>query len=226
MNKTIFKNWKLYEILWVTVATLSTLGLSLYWGDSPLAIVSSLTGILSVILVAKRMSLNYLFGAINVSTYAILSYQASFYGEVMLNALYYLPMQFIGLYMWKKAKEENDGEIESKSLSTEGRIRLVGISVSLVIFYGFFLKSLGNYLPFLDSTSTILSIIAMILMVKQFMEQWVIWVIINVVSIIMWAFSLINGVGEMATLIMWIVYLCNSIFGLYSWKKAQIKEVK
>ena len=169
MNKTIFKNWKLYEILWVTVATLSTLGLSLYWGDSPLAIVSSLTGILSVILVAKRMSLNYLFGAINVSTYAILSYQASFYGEVMLNALYYLPMQFIGLYMWKKAKEENDGEIESKSLSTEGRIRLVGISVSLVIFYGFFLKSLGNYLPFLDSTSTILSIIAMILMVKQFM---------------------------------------------------------
>lgn len=221
MDKTILKKWKLYEILWVVIATLSTLGLSLYWGDSPLSIISSLTGILCVILVAKRMSLNYWFGIINVSTYAFLSYQANFYGEVMLNALYYLPMQFVGLYMWKKAKEKNNGVVESRSLTTEGRVKLIIISILLIIFYGFFLKSLGNYLPLLDSTSTVLSVIAMILMVRQFAEQWILWVIINIVSIIMWAFSIKNGTGDMATLIMWIVYLCNSIFGLNSWIKAQ-----
>lgn len=227
MNKVIFKNWKLYEVLWLVIATLSTLGLSLYWGDSLLAIVSSLTGIICVILVAKRMSLNYWFGIVNVVSYAILSYQASFYGEVMLNALYYLPMQFVGLYMWRKAKDESDGEVESIDLNSSGRVKLIIISIISIVIYGVILKSMGNYLPFLDATSTVLSVIAMILMVKRYMEQWILWIIVNIVTIIMWAMSIINGTGDMATLIMWIVYLCNSTFGLRAWIKAQKKnEVK
>ena len=36
----------------------------------------------------------------------------------------------------------------------------------------------------------------------------------------MWALSLSNGIGDAATLIMWILYLANSLYGLYNWRKA------
>lgn len=222
--KNIFKDWSKFDVLWLLVATLSTLGLSLYWGDSLLSIVSSLTGIICVILIAKRMQLNYLFGIINVVAYTIVSYNSKFYGTAMLNAFYYLPMQFIGWYMWKKAIDNNEGELESRKLTASQRINVTAITLVLVLVYGFGLQCLGNYLPYVDATTTILSIIAMILMVKRYTEQWMIWIVVNVISIVMWVLSIMNGTGDMATLLMWLVYLINSIFGLVSWLKTQ-KEV-
>ena len=58
--------------------------------------VASVAGVLCVVLVAKGSIWNYLFGIVNVSLYALISYKADLYGDAALNALYYVPMQFIG----------------------------------------------------------------------------------------------------------------------------------
>ena len=64
--------------------------------------VAGVAGVLCVVLVAKGSIWNYLFGIINVSMYAYISYKASLYGDAALNALYYVPMQFIGWWQWRK----------------------------------------------------------------------------------------------------------------------------
>ena len=64
--------------------------------------VASIAGVLCVVLVAKGNIWNYLFGIINVSMYAYISYKASLYGDAGLNAFYYVPMQFIGWWQWRK----------------------------------------------------------------------------------------------------------------------------
>lgn len=218
--KKIFNNWNLFEISWLLIANLMILGLSLYWGDNFIAIISAITGVTSVILVSKQMISNYFFGIINVSLYAFLAFQSKLYGDVMLNALYYLPMQFIGLYMWNKAKKSDNGEVKAKILGTMARVKLALSSLVAIFIYSMFLRILGGNIPFFDATSTVLSVIAMILMVKQYTEQWHLWIIVNIVSIIMWVFSIQQGLGDMATLLMWIVYLLNSLFGLINWKRA------
>ena len=58
--------------------------------------IASVAGVLCVVLVAKGSIWNYLFGIVNVSLYAYISYKAALYGDAALNALYYVPMQFIG----------------------------------------------------------------------------------------------------------------------------------
>ena len=63
---------------------------------------AGITGVLCVVLVAKGSLWNYVFGLVNVSLYALISYKASLYGDAALNALYYLPMQFIGWAQWRK----------------------------------------------------------------------------------------------------------------------------
>ena len=51
------------------------------------------------------------------------------------------------------------------------------------------------------------------------MEQWVLWIVVDVVMVIMWVYAFINGTGDMATVLMWSIYLVNAIFMFLKWKK-------
>ena len=64
-----------------------------------------------------------------------------------------------------------------------------------------------------------LSVVAQILCVKRYMEQWILWIIIDIVSVYMWSVAFINGGENIATLIMWGVYLLNAIFMFFKWFK-------
>ena len=62
-----------------------------------------------------------------------------------------------------------------------------------------------------------MSVIAMILMVFVFVEQWVLWILVDIVSIIMWFTVVINGGNDVAVLVMWVAFLVNAVYGLYNW---------
>ena len=218
--KKQFENWTKFDYIWLAIANLTILSLSLYWGDGIIPIISALTGVTCVIFVSKQMMLNYYVGAINVGLYAMLAFQSKLYGDFMLNAFYYFPMQFVGIYMWTKAKNKSNGKVESKALSNKQRILLGVGSIVAIYLYSLVLKILGGNIPLIDATSTVLSVIAMILMVKQYLEQWVLWILINCTSTIMWLITLKQGNGDYATLLMWIVFLINSVYGLYNWTKS------
>ena len=56
-TKNYFSDWTLFEISWLIISTLTMLTLSIIWGDSPMALISGVTGIISVVLCAKPMHL-------------------------------------------------------------------------------------------------------------------------------------------------------------------------
>ncbi len=99
--------WNKFEILWLTIFLLINIYILMVSDENVLGFIASVTGIICVVLVAKGMLLNYLFGIINVVAYGYISYQSKYYGEAMLNFLYYLPMQFVGFFMWQKWKIVN-----------------------------------------------------------------------------------------------------------------------
>ena len=205
-------------ILWLLVASLIIGLLGRYWGDNWFGIISSVTGAMCVILTAKGYRNAFIVGTINTVMYAVIAFNAKYYGDFMLNALYYLPMQFIGWKAWSKNRSET-GEIYAKQLENQQLILLILVSTFSVLGYGSFLKIIGGSLPFIDSISTVLSVIAMYLSVKCYKEQWALWIIINIVSIAMWVISIRNGGTDYATLIMWSIYLLNSIWGYVHWTK-------
>ncbi len=182
---------------------------------------AGITGVVCVVLVAKGNILNYLFGLINVSLYAIISFKAELYGDAALNALYYLPMQFIGWMLWLKKRESDVSvTIVGRRLNLKERAVLAVVSVSLVLIVAFILKKAGDPQPLKDSATTVLSVIAMFLMVKTYMEQWVLWVTVNIISIVMWTIAYANGVEHsLLMVIMWIFYLANSVNGWINWAK-------
>lgn len=193
---------------------------------------ASITGVLCVVLVAKGSIWNYLFGLVNVSLYAWISYKAALYGDAGLNALYYLPMQFIGWWQWRKrgaAVSSDDAQkltgsddvrVKARRLTANQRIFMALGCVSAIVAAGFLLRYLGDPQPFKDSTTTVLSIVAQALMALAFMEQWCLWIITNIVSVVMWIICVVRGEAHAAVMvIMWVFYLLNSLNGLRVWLK-------
>ena len=190
--------------------------------------VAGIAGVLCVVLVAKGSIWNYLFGIVNVSMYAYISYKASLYGDAALNALYYVPMQFIGWWQWRRRGAAVSGS-EAGGSSVQGKARrftwhqrailALGCAAG-VIAVGYVLKHFGDPQPFKDSATTVLSIVAQALMALAFMEQWALWIITNVISVVMWCICVARGEAHAAVMvIMWAFYLLNSLNGFRVWLK-------
>ena len=206
------------ENCWLIVATLSVLIVSLILGDSIMGISSAISGIVCVVLTARGKISAYYFGVINCILYSIIAYQQTLYGETLLNTCYYLPLQFIGFKVWKKHLNKNF-TVKPISLSFNEKIILLIIIISGTSCLGLILQNYGDKIPFIDAFTTVASVIAMTLSAKRYSEQWYIWISINILSIYMWANRYLSNGENIATFMMWIVFLLNSFYGLYKWKK-------
>ena len=218
----IFKDWNLFEKSWLIIFTLINVAVLIYSKEGILGFTASVTGMLSVILVAKGKISNYYFGIINVVIYGFISYNSKYYGEAMLNILYFLPMQIIGFMMWRRNNvniDENQ-EVKAERMTVKEIILWSVLSGIAVVVYGIILKKLNNTLPMADSFTTVLSVTAMILMVKRYIEQWIVWIMIDIVAIYMWLFIK----SDYNITIMWTAYLVNAVYGLYNWAKLYRRE--
>lgn len=222
-KKSILNDWTLFEKVWLFISTITMIGLSIVWKDSPIALISGVTGIIGVVLCAKGKISTYFYDTINVALYAWICFQNGLYGEVMLNAFYFIPMNIVGFMLWNK-KKDDDGNVEAKALTKKQLIILsVGLFVAIVLYYQL-LKSLGGNLQLIDSITTVTSVMALLLQVLRYKEQWLIWILVNLVSIVMWVMLLNTSEGSISMIVMWAAYLINSIYGYINWNKLNKKS--
>lgn len=176
--------------------------------------IAAISGIFCVVLCAKGRKSQYIWGLLNVIGYVIIAFINKYYGEVMLNALYYLPSQFIGYYLWNKNSNEENGDVKGKKLTLVQSVVLVGFIALGVFGYKLVLDYLGGTGTLLDSASTVTSVLANALMMMRYREQWLLWIIIDAITVAMWLL-----VGDFIMVTMWAVYLINAFYGYYNWTK-------
>lgn len=217
--KNEISGWKFWEVAWLLIACIIISGLSIYWGDNLMGIISATTGVACVVCTGKGKLSAYIFGLVNCVLYAIISYKAKLYGETILNSTYYVFMQFYGFYIWSKNINAETNEVNKRRMDNKERLLLVVILGILTLLFGIFLKAIGDTMPYVDSFTTVASVVSMYISVKMYSEQWILWDAVNILSIIMWAVQFRNGGTDMATLLMWCVYLCNSLLMTYRWEK-------
>ena len=217
--------WTKGEVIWLLFTCSVITALSIYWQDSLMGIISSVTGIAYVIFAGKGKLSAYFFGLINCALYAIISFKAKLYGETMLNAIYYLPMQFVGFFIWSKNINPETHEVVKRHMKFVWRIVLMFSIAVATYLYGLLLYYLGDAMPFVDSFTTVASVVAMIVSIGMFSEQWWIWMAVNSFSVYMWWCNFLSGSDNLATLLMWLVYLISGIMMLIKWEK-EIKSTK
>lgn len=231
--KKFFADWTKFEKGLMIVATALMIVLSFIWKDTPIGTLSAVTGVISVVLCAKGRVSNYVFGMVYVTAYAYIAFQNKLYGEVMMNLLYYVPMNVIGFITWTKlaktkAESAQTGDVskdvETRHMSSKQRWMTFVIAVVVILAYWQLLKFMGGNLALIDSCSTIVSIIAMYLQVMRYTESWIMWIFTNLISIVLWLTAMLTQDSNNITmLLMWSAYLVNSTYGYINWKKLEAK---
>jgi len=154
-NINIFKDWNLFEKVWLGLFTLINIYLFIAWSDTWVGLIASLTGMLCVVLTAKGKVSSFYWGLINIVAYSYVAYQSRYFGDVGLNLLYFLPMTFIGIYYWKKNSEQDTKTVIVHSLSIKQKFVWFTSSIVVMYFLGILLRRIGGTLPFIDSTTTV-----------------------------------------------------------------------
>lgn len=218
MVKELF-HLSLFGRIFAPLCTALIVYLSTTWGSQWWEILSAVSGVFCVVLVADRKLTNFSWGLINCALYGLSSYHNGFYGDMSLNWLLYVPFQFLGLIWWNN--NIKDDHVETKQLNTNDFIAVAAFLVMSILILGYILEAAKGTQPFVDATNVVLSIAATILMAKRYTEQWSCWIIVNISGIAMWSLNFYHGNdGGVANLLMWVAFLFNSMYGMYNWAKS------
>lgn len=178
---------------------------------SILEILAVLFSVLYVVLATKENAWCWLCAAISVKLYIYICYSAQLYPETGLQ-IFYLFMAAYGYAQWKKPKK--DISLKQWQLKTHGFILLIGGVCSFLLGY-YFDTQTDAAMPYLDSTTTIFSIITTYMVTKKIVENWLYWIVIDLLSIYLYySRELTLSAGLFA------LYTIIAIFGYLSWKKS------
>lgn len=224
--KKIFKVFNLFEWFMLLVVIIFTIYFAVINTENTLSYIvidaiASITGVFCVVLCAKGKKWQYVWGLVNVVGYIIIAWFNRYWGEVMLNAIYYLPSQFIGFYLWNKHMNKETNDVEGRKMTLKQSVLLLFGCAVCIVLYKFVLDAMNGNKTLLDSASTIISVIANTLMLLRYREQWLLWIVIDIITVAMWVFA-----GDFIMVTMWSVYLLNAFYGYYKWTKSAKIENK
>ena len=187
--------------------------------DSPIGMVCGIAGVICVVLTAKGKISSYIFNFIQMITYMVICWGASLYLEFGEQVFYFIACIF-GVFMWKKNMKKNeDGtkQVVAKKFKPWQWAAVAGITVVTTLILGSCGDNvLGSTLSYLDALTVALSVIAQLLMVWRYREQWAIWILIDVSSLIMFII-----LGQWSVVAMYIAWTINAFYGWYNWSKLE-----
>lgn len=192
--------------------------------DSFIAVVSAFCGITYTILAGKGFPICYLIGVIGSAFYAYLSFKSALWGNLILYAGYYIPMQITGFFHWNRNLKPDKAEIIKSKLSIKESILLFSLASVLSLITILCLRYFGDKNPIMDGITSVFSICGMYLTVKRCYEQWIIWMGVNLISFIMWLKIALAGEKVYSTVIMWAVYTILAVYFYFVWKKELIRK--
>lgn len=190
--------------------------------DSPWSLVSGLLGICSVVLGAQGNILTFVFGFAQVGTYTYLCVQERFYAEIALNIFYFITMIY-GVYVWKRRLTDDDSlQIQPRRLSKRLTPVLIISVVLLSLLVGWLLQRYtDDPQPYLDAFTTVPAIVAQLLMVLAFREQWYIWMLVDVLALIMWLRA-----GNYCMAAQYFFWCANCVYGYLQWTRCAERPLR
>ena len=182
---------------------------------TPLALISGILGICSVVLSAQGNILTFVFGFAQVVTYMYLCCVERFYAEIAINVYYFFTMIY-GVYCWRRRLSDNSLLVQARRLSRNVFPLLSVAIVLLSALTGWFLQRYtDDPQPYLDAFTTVPAIAAQILMVMAYREQWYLWLIVDVLALVMW---LRAGIYCMAA--QYAFWCANCVYGYIQWTRS------
>lgn len=159
-------------------------------------------------------------GVIMPIVYIYIFYQSKFYADMGIY-IYYFFASIYGWYIWTRSTKKTEQVIITHT-PTMYLGKMVGLFALIFIVIAFILvRFTDSPVPYGDSFTTTLSIIAMWMLAHKYIEQWWLWIAVNVVSTGLYFWK-----GLYPTALLFVVYSIIPFFGYFKWKKMMVEQVQ
>ena len=152
--------------------------------------------------------------------YIYIFFVSRFYADMGIN-IYYLFASIYGWIRWNKSASQEQGLAITHMPFRYWSIALLALSILFAVIAWILIRFTDSPVPFGDSFTTALSIVAMWMLANKYIEQWGLWIGVNVVSCALYAWK-----GLYPTALLFVVYSIVPIFGYIKWKQLMLLSVK
>jgi len=207
-------------------------GYALSWLEA----VVTLTGLLCIWFASKEKIINYLFGLITVTLASAIFFQIQLYASLLLQIFFFVANLY-GWYAWSRQNEAHEIALKIRWLPRRKAITLAFVCVVAIALLTLFIdpvfarltriavdimQGMGmavsmpqlepDAFPLWDSTMVVLSIAAMVLMTRKYVENWLLWVVIDIISIVLFT---VQGVYALA--LEYLLLTAIAVMGSMAW---------
>lgn len=184
--------------------------------------ISAICGVVCIFFCAKANISNFAFGLVNTVVYAIYLAYWHIWGTMCLEIFFYFPINILSWIVWARHRDIYENEKTMAKKLTARQDVFVGVLViaSTVVYHAILVRVGGN-VAWLDAATVAIGIIATILEMLRFREQYVLWLITDVVAVAMFIQHF-----DPVYLTKKSIYLIMAVIGLINWCKLQKRNVR
>lgn len=187
--------------------------------DSVIGMISGVAGVLCLVYGMKGRKISFIFGTIQCIAMTYIAWISHAYGSFAMDIIYIIS-QPIGWFMWGKNEATHSFEANTR--------RKIFLAAFIAWIIGWFVLSmLGGQLPYLDSINFIISLIAQLLYILKYKENWSLWIIVNIANATYWTILTIqmlmgeNSIGSLGAnlsqVALQFALLFNSVYANKVW---------
>lgn len=142
-------------------------------------------------------------------------FRKGIYADFAIN-IYYFVIAAYGYIVWTfnlRKKEKRILPITSIPRRYILPLTAVGAAVYAVLL-AWLLFGTDSNVPYLDALTTALSIVAMWMLARKYIEQWIVWIVVDAVCVGLYAYK---GIYLYSAL--YLIYTVIAFFGLAKWRR-------
>ncbi|WP_430734437.1 nicotinamide riboside transporter PnuC [Halodesulfovibrio aestuarii] len=176
--------------------------------------ISIATGLIYIVLSVRQKPLCWPIGIVSVGIWMVVVFNGRLYMDAFLQ-LVYVVLGFYGWWQWLRGGE-NDTPLPVRTVDRSLALKLTCVGIVGIGIFGYISQNvLHAAFPWLDTVTTVISLIAQYLLARKYLENWILWIVADAMYIyIYFAKGWTGYSGLMA------VYTLMAIAGLYSWYKS------
>ena len=183
--------------------------------DIVLELVAGAFTIASVVYSKKNNVLVFPTGMICTAIFVYLLLKWGLLGDMIINGYYFI----MSIYGWHLGTRKKEGKTGIPISKTTKKQRLISLGIFIITFVFVFIvyaafDKFNHWSAYLDTITTALFFVAMWLMAKRKIENWIYWIIGDIITVPLYFYK-----GLTFSSILYFVLTIIAIYGYLAWKK-------
>ena len=188
--------------------------------DLALEIFGTIIGLIYLYYEYKAHRLLWVMGIIMPAVSLGVYYNAGLYADMGINA-YYIIAGIYGYLVWT-FKNKQRREVELPITHAPRRIYVYSTAITICLFaiiYYILEYHTDSTVPLWDALSTALSVTAMWMLARKYIEQWWVWIAVDIISVALYIYK-----GIYFYAVLYALYIVIAILGYFNWLKIMKNE--